>query len=67
MPDATGLKGLLMSGRSSGILPKKKGADVNLPAEKKKKGFLDRFIQKDSQADKVRSGFETFRNLAKKK
>ena len=68
MPDETGLRGLLMSGRSAFNRPKK-GEDTNLPDEnpKRKKKFMDRFIDKGSQADKMKSGFDRFMGLGGKK
>lgn len=64
MPDATGLKGLLMT--AGEYMPKSKKADINLPDEKKKKkGFLDRFT---TSPDKDKQGaINRMRELATKK
>lgn len=65
MPDATGLKGMLMTvGEKFGPSKKK---DINLPLEskKKKQGFLDRFV---STKDKDTQGaINRMRDLATKK
>ena len=69
MPDVTGLKALLMSGRSAGVLPRKKGVDVELelpdsdPRKKKKKGFMDRFMPK-GQNEADRAAMETLKKFA---
>lgn len=64
MPDVTGLKALLMSGRSAGVLPRKKGVDVHLEdPKKKKKGFFENFMPKGAnEAD--RAAMETLKKFA---
>ena len=64
MPDETGLRGLLMSARSAFGMPKK-GADVNLEdPKKKKKSFMDRFVDSRKMDENTRKGVEQLRSLA---